>query len=65
MPHYHINIFWSDRDACRIADVPDLRYCSVHGETVADASREIEVAAEDGDAIPEPCYRPEPVYEAA
>lgn len=73
MPHYHVNIFWSDRDACWIADVPDLRYCSAHGETVADAAREIEiamslwleVATENGDAIPEPRYRPEPVHQAA
>ncbi|MEY2884332.1 MAG: hypothetical protein RL490_2056, partial [Pseudomonadota bacterium] len=28
MPHYHVNIFWSDRDARRIADMPDLKYCS-------------------------------------
>lgn len=73
MPHYHVNIFWSDRDACWIADVPDLRYCSAHGDTVAEAAREIEdamalwleTAAASGDPAPEPCYRPESVSRAA
>jgi len=73
MPHYHINIFWSDSDGCWIADVPDLRYCSAHGDTVADAAREIEtalklwldVAAENGDPIPKPRYRPEAASQAA
>jgi predicted RNase H-like HicB family nuclease len=36
-PHYHINVFWSDEDDCWIADVPDLRYCSAHGGTPAEA----------------------------
>lgn len=66
IPHYHINIFWSAEDACWIADVPDLKGCSAHGETAAEAAREAEVAIglwldvarEYGDAIPEPRYRP-------
>ncbi len=66
MPHYHVNIFWSDRDACWIADVPDLRYCSAHGATLAEAAREIEIAIDlwleaavaKGDAIPQPGYQP-------
>lgn len=73
MPHYHVNIFWSDRDACWIADVPDLKYCSAHGATVAEAAREIEdamalwleVAADNGDSIPTPHYRPDAVHQAA
>lgn len=64
-PHYHINVFWSDEDACWIADVPDLRYCSAHGNTPAEAlvSLEeamrgwLEVARDHGMAIPEPTYR--------
>ena len=32
-PHYHINLFWSAEDECWIADVPDLRPCSSHGDT--------------------------------
>ena len=65
-PHYHINIFWSDDDSCWIADVPDLRWCSAHGETPQEAAAEIEVAVglwlevarEKAIPIPEPVYRP-------
>ena len=65
-PRYHINLFWSDDDACWIADVPDLRYCSSHGETpdVALANvREaitgwIETACQAGLDVPAPHYRP-------
>ena len=64
-PHYHINLFWSDEDDCWIADVPDLKYCSAHGDTPAEAAdsvREaiegwIETATEHGLPIPEPRYR--------
>ena len=63
---YHINLFWSQRDECWIADVPDLQGCSAHGETAEEAAHEVEaaielwidVAKEKGDAIPEPRYRP-------
>lgn len=65
-PHYHINVFWSQDDDCWIADVPDLRGCSAHGETPSEAATEAEVAislwletaAERGLPIPEPRYRP-------
>jgi predicted RNase H-like HicB family nuclease len=65
-PHYHINLFWSAEDACWIADVPDLRPCSAHGDTRAEALAHIndaisgwlEVAKERGFAVPEPRYRP-------
>ena len=65
-PHYHINLFWSADDGCWIADVPDLRPCSAHGETRAEALAHIddaiagwlEVARERGFTIPEPRYRP-------
>ena len=64
-PHYHINVFWSDDDACWIADVPDLRYCSAHGDTAAEALESVqeamlgwlEVARANGMTIPEPSYR--------
>ncbi len=64
--HYHINLFWSNEDNCWIADVPDLSYCSAHGETAEEAAHQIqiameawlEVAHESGDPIPEPRYRP-------
>ena len=64
-PRYHINIFWSDRDGCWIADVPDLKYCSAHGATPTEAVEEVcvgiegwlETARAHGMPIPEPRYR--------
>lgn len=65
-PHYHINVFWSSEDSCWIADVPDLRPCSAHGETPAEAVAEaqvaislwLDVARDRGFPIPEARYRP-------
>ena len=65
-PHYHINVFWSDEDGLWIADVPDLKYCSSHGNTPEEAIANIqdaiegwlETAREEGLPIPEPRYRP-------
>lgn len=64
-PHYHINVFWHEPDGCWIADVPDLRSCSAHGDTPAEAVAEaqvamelwLETAQEIGITIPEPSYR--------
>jgi predicted RNase H-like HicB family nuclease len=64
--HYHINVFWFDEDSCWIADVPDLRYCSAHGDTPEEAVAEaqtaielwLETAQETGIPIPEPRYKP-------
>jgi predicted RNase H-like HicB family nuclease len=72
IPHYHINLFWSSEDDCWIADVPDLKPCSAHGDTPDEAIANIqnaielwlETAAEHGLAIPEPRYRPA-IYAAA
>jgi predicted RNase H-like HicB family nuclease len=66
MNRYHINLFWSDDDACWVADVPDLKSCSAFGDTPAEALSEVqkaidawlEVAREDHLPIPEPRYRP-------
>jgi predicted RNase H-like HicB family nuclease len=63
---YHIHVYWSDEDQCWIADAPDLRFCSAHGQTPAEAVAELEVAVagwletarERGIPIPEPRYRP-------
>jgi predicted RNase H-like HicB family nuclease len=63
---YHIHVFWSDEDQCWIADAPDLRFCSAHGQTPAKAVAELELALagwletarERGIPIPEPRYRP-------
>ncbi len=65
-PRYHINLFWSDEDECWIANAPDLRPCSAHGDTRLDAIAEVcvaidlwlEVACDNGFPIPEPHYRP-------
>ena len=65
-PHYHINLFWSGEDQCWIADVPDLHYCTTHGDTPTEALANVneaiegwlEVARDKGFAIPEPRYRP-------
>jgi predicted RNase H-like HicB family nuclease len=66
-PHYHINVFWSEKDGRWIADVPDLKYCSAHGSTPLEAVEEVrvaidvwlETAREEGLDIPKPKYRPE------
>ncbi|TPG12133.1 type II toxin-antitoxin system HicB family antitoxin [Sphingomonas oligophenolica] len=65
-PRYHINLFWSQDDDCWIADVPDLRYCSTHGDTPDQALANVhdavlgwlEAARSAGKPIPEPHYRP-------
>lgn len=64
--HYHINLFWNPRSDRWIADVPDLRGCSAHGRTPAEAAAEaqeaialwLETAREEGLPIPEARYRP-------
>jgi predicted RNase H-like HicB family nuclease len=66
VPHYHINLFWSDEDGFWIADVPDLKHCSSHGDTPEEAIANIqaamegwiETARETGLEIPNPRYRP-------
>lgn len=71
-PHYHINLFWSVEDDCWIADVPDLRPCSAHGDTRKEALAHcydaiegwLAVARDNGMDIPEPRYRPA-IYAAA
>jgi predicted RNase H-like HicB family nuclease len=66
MKDYHINIFWSDEDECYVADIPDLEHCSAFGDTPEEALAEVliakglwlEVAQEEGIAVPPPRYRP-------
>lgn len=66
MRDYHINIFVCAEDEAYIADIPDLKYCSAHGETPQEALTEVliakeawlEAAKEHGHVIPEPRYRP-------
>jgi predicted RNase H-like HicB family nuclease len=66
MTDYHINIFYSVDDEAYIADIPDLKYCSAHGETPQEALAEVliakdawlETARDKGLEIPTPRYRP-------
>lgn len=61
-----IKVFFSAEDKAYIAEVPDLRYCSAHGETPESAMKEVLVAIEawsatarsHGKKIPKPRYRP-------
>ena len=66
MNHYHINIFYSERDKCFIADTPDLANCSAFGDTPEQALSEmliaqklwLEEAIECGDDLPQVKYKP-------
>lgn len=72
-PRYHINLFWHEPDECWIADVPDLRSCSTHGDTPTEALAHLldamegwlEAAQERGLPIPEPLYRPDTAAQRA
>lgn len=66
MTDYHINLFWSDEDEAWVADIPDLAHCSALGDSPQEALTEVlnakrawvESAAEHGDPVPAPRYRP-------
>lgn len=66
MKDYHINVFYSERDECYVADIPDLAYCSALGATASEAVRQLEIAKKAwlkaakkaGKPIPKPTYRP-------
>ena len=63
---YPILIFWDEADRLYVADVPDIKYCSAHGETSEDALREVRAALADiladararGIELPPPTVRP-------
>lgn len=65
MKDYHINVFYSDKNECYVADIPDLRYCSALGPTPELAVKEVvrakdawmRTALELGKKIPQPKYR--------
>ena len=69
---YHINLFWSQRDECWVADVPDLKSCAAFGDTPEEAVAEARVAIEgwietakaNNMVVPEARYRPA-IYAAA
>lgn len=66
MNDYHINVFYSPEDEAHIADIPDLKYSSAHGDTPQEALEEVliakaawlEAARADSRPIPAPRYRP-------
>ena len=66
MTHYPILLFWDEHDQLWVADVPDIKYCSAHGETPEEALREVRLALADiladakerGLALPPPTLRP-------
>jgi predicted RNase H-like HicB family nuclease len=68
----HINIFYSDEDACFVADVPDLACCSAFGDTPEEALAQVRRATRNwlaaarklGRRIPKPRYRPA-IYQAS
>lgn len=65
-PKHHINVLFFAEDKAFIADIPDLKYCSAHGETPEEAVREVSIAIEfwlkaarkHRERIPKPRYRP-------
>ena len=71
MNRYAIIVFWSEEDGSWIADVPDLKSCSVFGATPEEALAQVRVAmdawlavARDaGLEIPKPHFQPH--HEAA
>lgn len=71
-PHYHINVFYSEEDACWIAAVPDLQNANAHGDTPQEAIGEIQAVMrlwldswlEDHDTPPPANYRPAAVAKA-
>lgn len=70
--HYHINLFYSEADACWVADVPDLKQCSALGDSPEEALAEVNVAMglwlstarKLRKPIPKPVYRPA-IYQLA
>lgn len=62
MYKYEIILYWSNEDAAFIAEVPELPGCMAHGESQANALKNvneamqlwIDTAREFGDPIPQP-----------
>ncbi|MBD0276738.1 MAG: type II toxin-antitoxin system HicB family antitoxin [Bacteroidota bacterium] len=62
MTKYEIIIYWSAADNVFVAEMPELKGCTAHGDTPDEALKEIKVVAEEwlalaqekGWQIPEP-----------
>ena len=69
---YSINLFYSEKNGCWVADIPDLKYCSAFGDSPQEALREVEIAKQAwldaarqfGKPAPRPRYRAA-IYQAA
>jgi predicted RNase H-like HicB family nuclease len=66
MTRYAMVVFWSQEDSAWIADAPDLRSCSAHGETPEKAVAELQIAMDAwiatsksaGHTLPVPKFQP-------
>lgn len=62
MNHYEIIIYWSNEDQAFLAEAPELPGCMAHGVSYEEALKNLQdamtfwldVAHEEGDAIPAP-----------
>ena len=62
MHKYEVIIYWSNEDETFVAEVPELRGCSAHGDTKSAALQSVEqaidlwidTAREFGDPVPDP-----------
>jgi predicted RNase H-like HicB family nuclease len=62
IPKYEITIYWSKKDDCYFAVVPELSGCMAEGKTLKEVVENVEVsilewiecAIKDGEEIPEP-----------
>jgi predicted RNase H-like HicB family nuclease len=65
MLHYEIILYWSEKDAAFIAEVPELPGCAADGETYQEAVHNVEIVMQEwievakdlGRSIPEPGQR--------
>lgn len=68
----HINVFFSDADGCYVADITNLKFCSVLGDSAEETVREVQeakkawlsAARKPRKPIPKPKYRPA-IYQLA
>ena len=65
IPHYHINLYWSEEDDCFIGDIPDLKHCTGQGDTPEEALEDLletrdawlDACVSAGEGMPAPSYR--------
>ena len=61
IPHYHINLYWSEEDDCFIGDIPDLKHCTGQGDTPEEALEDLletrDACGSAGEDMPAPSCR--------